>query len=42
MVLCKPKVLPLKSVALEKLEELQRAAAEAAGRASEGAPGSQR
>uniref|UniRef100_A0A8B9VTT4 BBSome-interacting protein 1 n=1 Tax=Anas zonorhyncha TaxID=75864 RepID=A0A8B9VTT4_9AVES len=42
MVLCKPKVLPLKSVALEKLEELQRAAAEAAARASEGAPGSQR
>lgn len=41
MVLCKPKVLPLKSVALEKLEELQRAAAEAAGRASGGAPGTQ-
>uniref|UniRef100_A0A8C3BEM1 BBSome-interacting protein 1 n=1 Tax=Cairina moschata TaxID=8855 RepID=A0A8C3BEM1_CAIMO len=41
MVLCKPKVLPLKSVALEKLEELQRAAAEAAGKASGGAPGTQ-
>uniref|UniRef100_A0A8B9ISX6 BBSome-interacting protein 1 n=1 Tax=Amazona collaria TaxID=241587 RepID=A0A8B9ISX6_9PSIT len=25
LVLCKPKVLPLKSVALEKLEALQRA-----------------
>uniref|UniRef100_A0A8C4ULX6 BBIP1 protein n=2 Tax=Falco TaxID=8952 RepID=A0A8C4ULX6_FALTI len=30
MVLCKPKVLPLKSVSLEKLEKLQRAALEAA------------
>ncbi|KAM9380158.1 BBSome-interacting protein 1 [Phaethornis superciliosus] len=30
MVLCKPKVLPLKSVTLEKLEQLQRAALEAA------------
>ncbi|XP_075279847.1 BBSome-interacting protein 1 isoform X2 [Opisthocomus hoazin] len=29
MVLCKPKVLPLKSVSLEKLEQLQRAALEA-------------
>ncbi|XP_051473635.1 BBSome-interacting protein 1 [Apus apus] len=43
MVLCKPKVLPLKSVSLEKLEKLQRAAVEAArppeGAApSEGAP----
>uniref|UniRef100_A0A8C9L860 BBSome-interacting protein 1 n=1 Tax=Pavo cristatus TaxID=9049 RepID=A0A8C9L860_PAVCR len=28
MVLCKPKVLPLKSVSLEKLEQLQRAAME--------------
>uniref|UniRef100_A0A8C3NPU9 Uncharacterized protein n=1 Tax=Cyanoderma ruficeps TaxID=181631 RepID=A0A8C3NPU9_9PASS len=26
MVLCKPKILPLKSVSLEKLEKLQRAA----------------
>ncbi|NXY86560.1 BBIP1 protein, partial [Alcedo cyanopectus] len=39
MVLCKPKVLPLKSVSLEKLEKLQRAALEAeAARAPEGAP----
>ncbi|NXK64022.1 BBIP1 protein, partial [Sylvietta virens] len=30
MVLCKPKILPLKSVSLEKLEKLQRAALEAA------------
>ncbi|NXF33924.1 BBIP1 protein, partial [Nyctibius bracteatus] len=30
MVLCKPKVLPLKSVSLEKLEKLQKAALEAA------------
>ncbi|KAM6266132.1 BBSome-interacting protein 1 [Porphyrio hochstetteri] len=37
MVLCKPKVLPLKSVSLEKLEKLQRAALEAA-RAAEGTP----
>ncbi|NXL31216.1 BBIP1 protein, partial [Glaucidium brasilianum] len=37
MVLCKPKVLPLKSVSLEKLEALQRAALEAA-RPPEGAP----
>ncbi|NXL07409.1 BBIP1 protein, partial [Mesembrinibis cayennensis] len=37
MVLCKPKVLPLKSVSLEKLEELQRAALEAA-RPPEGTP----
>lgn len=37
MVLCKPKVLPLKSVSLEKLEKLQRAALEAA-RPPEGAP----
>ncbi|NWW25218.1 BBIP1 protein, partial [Falcunculus frontatus] len=29
-VLCKPKILPLKSVSLEKLEKLQRAALEAA------------
>ncbi|XP_071420066.1 BBSome-interacting protein 1 [Pithys albifrons albifrons] len=36
-VLCKPKILPLKSVSLEKLERLQRAALEAA-RPSEGAP----
>ncbi|NWS55237.1 BBIP1 protein, partial [Chunga burmeisteri] len=36
MVLCKPKVLPLKSVSLEKLEKLQRAALEAA-RPPEGA-----
>ncbi|NXX93669.1 BBIP1 protein, partial [Centropus bengalensis] len=36
MVLCKPKVLPLKSVTLEKLEKLQRAAMEAAW-AAEGA-----
>ncbi|XP_010713060.2 BBSome-interacting protein 1, partial [Meleagris gallopavo] len=28
MVLCKPKVLPLKSVSLERLEQLQRAAME--------------
>ncbi|NWY01268.1 BBIP1 protein, partial [Nothoprocta ornata] len=32
MVLCKPKLLPLKSVSLEKLEQLQRAALEAARR----------
>ncbi|KAM9232516.1 BBSome-interacting protein 1 [Leptosomus discolor] len=38
MVLCKPKVLPLKSVSLEKLEKLQRAALEAAARPPEGAP----
>ncbi|NXE20276.1 BBIP1 protein, partial [Ardeotis kori] len=37
MVLCKPKVLPLKSVSLEKLEKLQRAALEAA-RPAEGSP----
>ncbi|NXN36515.1 BBIP1 protein, partial [Rhinoptilus africanus] len=37
MVLCKPKVLPLKSVSLEKLEKLQRAALEAA-RPPEGTP----
>ncbi|NXO57596.1 BBIP1 protein, partial [Aramus guarauna] len=37
MVLCKPKVLPLKSVSLEKLEKLQRAALEAA-RPAEGTP----
>ncbi|XP_071605491.1 BBSome-interacting protein 1 [Heliangelus exortis] len=37
MVLCKPKVLPLKSVTLEKLEQLQRAALEAA-RPPEGPP----
>ncbi|XP_030342556.1 BBSome-interacting protein 1 [Strigops habroptila] len=30
LVLCKPKVLPLKSVSLEKLEALQRAALAAA------------
>lgn len=30
MVLCKPKILPLKSVSLEKLEKLQKAALEAA------------
>ncbi|XP_032550843.1 BBSome-interacting protein 1 isoform X1 [Chiroxiphia lanceolata] len=30
MALCKPKILPLKSVSLEKLEKLQRAALEAA------------
>ncbi|NXT05500.1 BBIP1 protein, partial [Prunella fulvescens] len=30
MVLCKPKILPLKSVSLEKLEKLQRAALDAA------------
>ncbi|NXK77137.1 BBIP1 protein, partial [Amazona guildingii] len=34
LVLCKPKVLPLKSVALEKLEALQRAALEAAAAAA--------
>lgn len=28
MVLCKPKLLPLKSVTLEKLEKMQRAAQE--------------
>ncbi|XP_065528313.1 BBSome-interacting protein 1 [Lathamus discolor] len=38
MVLCKPKVLPLKSVSLEKLEALQRAALEAAARQAEEAP----
>ncbi|XP_033917269.1 BBSome-interacting protein 1 [Melopsittacus undulatus] len=38
MVLCKPKVLPLKSVSLEKLEALQRAAQEAAARQAEEAP----
>uniref|UniRef100_A0A674GQL4 BBIP1 protein n=1 Tax=Taeniopygia guttata TaxID=59729 RepID=A0A674GQL4_TAEGU len=32
LVLCKPKILPLKSVSLEKLEKLQRAALEAAQR----------
>ncbi|KAM6329968.1 BBSome-interacting protein 1 isoform 1-T1 [Podargus strigoides] len=37
MVLCKPKVLPLKSVSLEKLEQLQRAALEAT-RPPEGSP----
>uniref|UniRef100_A0A8C5T710 BBIP1 n=1 Tax=Malurus cyaneus samueli TaxID=2593467 RepID=A0A8C5T710_9PASS len=37
MVLCKPKILPLKSVSLEKLEKLQRAALEAA-QLPEGAP----
>ncbi|XP_053927441.1 BBSome-interacting protein 1 [Cuculus canorus] len=37
MVLCKPKVLPLKSVTLEKLEKLQRAALEAL-EAAEAAP----
>ncbi|XP_015722865.1 BBSome-interacting protein 1 [Coturnix japonica] len=43
MVLCKPKVLPLKSVSLEKLEQLQRAAMEAmeASRPPEGSAGSQ-
>ncbi|XP_072196879.1 BBSome-interacting protein 1 [Excalfactoria chinensis] len=46
MVLCKPKVLPLKSVSLEKLEQLQRAAMEAmeameAARPPEGSPGPQ-
>uniref|UniRef100_A0A8C3MSF9 Uncharacterized protein n=1 Tax=Geospiza parvula TaxID=87175 RepID=A0A8C3MSF9_GEOPR len=30
MVLCKPKILPLKSVSLEKLEKLQKAALDAA------------
>ncbi|XP_064000478.1 BBSome-interacting protein 1 [Pogoniulus pusillus] len=40
MVLCKPKVLPLKSVTLEKLEKLQRAALEAAQPPDE-APASQ-
>ena len=40
MVLCKPKVLPLKSVSLEKLEQLQRAAMEAS-RPPEGTPGPQ-
>ncbi|NWR89828.1 BBIP1 protein, partial [Furnarius figulus] len=37
MVLCKPKILPLKSVSLEKLEKLQRAALGAAP-AAEAAP----
>ncbi|NXY25568.1 BBIP1 protein, partial [Atrichornis clamosus] len=37
MVLCKPKILPLKSVSLEKLEKLQRAALEAV-QPPEGAP----
>ncbi|NXL72101.1 BBIP1 protein, partial [Leptocoma aspasia] len=37
MVLCKPKILPLKSVSLEKLEKLQRAALDAA-QAPEAAP----
>lgn len=37
MVLCKPKILPLKSVSLEKLEKLQRAALDAA-QAAEAAP----
>ncbi|NXW74726.1 BBIP1 protein, partial [Hirundo rustica] len=37
MVLCKPKILPLKSVSLEKLEKLQKAALEAA-QAPEAAP----
>ncbi|NXT98966.1 BBIP1 protein, partial [Buphagus erythrorhynchus] len=37
MVMCKPKILPLKSVSLEKLEKLQRAALEAAQQ-PEGAP----
>ena len=40
MVLCKPKVLPLKSVSLEKLEQLQRAAMEAS-LPPEGTPGPQ-
>ncbi|NWW84945.1 BBIP1 protein, partial [Rhynochetos jubatus] len=38
MVLCKPKVLPLKSVSLEKLEKLQRAALEAMRPAEEAPP----
>lgn len=38
MVLCKPKVLPLKSVSLEKLEALQRAALEAARPPEEAPP----
>ncbi|KAM9012305.1 BBSome-interacting protein 1 isoform 1-T2 [Guaruba guarouba] len=38
LVLCKPKVLPLKSVSLEKLEALQRAALEAAARQPEEPP----
>ncbi|KAF1504287.1 BBSome-interacting protein 1, partial [Megadyptes antipodes antipodes] len=38
MVLCKPKVLPLKSVSLEKLEKLQRAALEAARPPKEASP----
>lgn len=37
MVLCKPKILPLKSVSLEKLEMLQRAVLDAA-QVSEAAP----
>lgn len=37
MVLCKPKILPLKSVSLEKLEKLQKAALDAA-QAAEAAP----
>lgn len=40
MVLCKPKVLPLKSVSLERLEQLQRAAMEAS-RPPEGTAGPQ-
>ncbi|KAM4896728.1 BBSome-interacting protein 1 isoform 1-T2 [Sylvia borin] len=38
MVLCKPKILPLKSVSLEKLEKLQRAAPEAAQPPEEAPP----
>lgn len=38
MVLCKPKILPLKSVSLEKLEKLQRAALEAARPPEEAPP----
>lgn len=38
MVLCKPKILPLKSVSLEKLEKLQRAALEAAQPPEEAPP----
>jgi maleate cis-trans isomerase len=32
-VLCKPKILPLKSVTLEKLEEMEQRMAEAAKKA---------
>ncbi len=34
-VLCKPKIMPIKSLTLEKLEQLEKEAAEATTRANE-------